>query len=109
MKSEVQKDPQSCSPQAAPIPRCYRAPICGGVAIVLREEREARGLSIYELAKRSKVSRQMVSYVEREDAGPSVDMVARIGEGLERPLLELIAKALWRCELAQDKASNILD
>jgi len=64
--------------QRAAIPRCLIAPICCVLAKVLRELREARHLSRYEVAKRAGISRSMVSYIEKGLGVPTVDMVARL-------------------------------
>jgi ribosome-binding protein aMBF1 (putative translation factor) len=61
------------------IPLCSAAPICGAIAAVLRELREARQLSMYALAKQSGISRTMVSRVEQQRSIPTVDLLARRG------------------------------
>ena len=63
------------------------------VVRLLHEERERRKLSMYEVAGRSGLSPQMVSYVGREMRNPSLETVLRMADAIEVDLAELITKA----------------
>jgi transcriptional regulator with XRE-family HTH domain len=80
-----------------PIPLDTVAPVCGAIADVIREQREARGLSMYELAKRAGISRGTVGLVEARRSVPTFDMGARICAGLGIKLSELVGQAERRC------------
>ena len=66
------------------------------VAVVLKEEREKRVLSLKVLAKQSGVSRQTISYVEQEVQSPSLDTLLRITSALCVDLAKIIARAQKR-------------
>ena len=62
------------------------------VTTMLREAREATGMSQRELAKRLGVSQQRVALLER-DANPSVDTLERVAKALGmRPEINLRPK-----------------
>lgn len=67
--------------------------VCSRVAILLREEREKRGLSMNLVATRAGLSQQMVSYVERGMRNPTLDTLLRIANALELDLSKVIAIA----------------
>jgi transcriptional regulator with XRE-family HTH domain len=52
--------------------------------------REARGLSLRDLSKRSGVSAPMLSQVERGETSPTIAVAHRIAAGLELPLSTLL-------------------
>ena len=52
--------------------------------------REARGLSLRDLAERSGVSAPMLSQVERGDTSPTLQVAAKIAAGLEVTLSQLL-------------------
>ncbi len=56
----------------------------------VRALREAMGLSLRDLAVRSKVSAPMLSQVERGETSPTVQLAARIAHGLELRLSQLL-------------------
>jgi len=56
----------------------------------VRSLREAAGLSLRELAARSGVSAPMLSQVERGETSPTLAVAARIAQGLELRLSELL-------------------
>jgi transcriptional regulator with XRE-family HTH domain len=56
----------------------------------VRELRRGRGLTLEELAERSGVSRAMISKVERGEKNPTLVVVAKVAEGLETTLSELL-------------------
>jgi transcriptional regulator with XRE-family HTH domain len=66
------------------------------VACLLKEEREKRGLSLQVLAKKSKISRQTISYIEQEVQSPSLDTMLRITLALGVDLAKIIARAQKR-------------
>jgi transcriptional regulator with XRE-family HTH domain len=56
----------------------------------VRELRRGRGLTLEELAERSGVSRAMISKVERGEKNPTLVVAAKVAEGLETTLSELL-------------------
>jgi ribosome-binding protein aMBF1 (putative translation factor) len=46
------------------IPRTSLEPVCGALAAVIRRRRERAGLLLNQLAARTRLSRQMLSFVE---------------------------------------------
>jgi transcriptional regulator with XRE-family HTH domain len=63
------------------------------VARLLREERVRRELSMNGLAKKSGLSQQMVSYVERGMRNPTLDTLLRMANALNVDLWKLIKRA----------------
>ncbi len=63
------------------------------VARLLRKERIRRGLSMNHVAKKSGLSQQMVSYVERGMRNPTLDTLLRIASVLDIDLWKLIKHA----------------
>jgi transcriptional regulator with XRE-family HTH domain len=59
----------------------------------LRGERARRGWSIEELARRSGVSRAMISKIERGAASPTAELLGRLAVGFEVTLASLFAPA----------------
>jgi transcriptional regulator with XRE-family HTH domain len=57
----------------------------------IREERKRRSLSLGELAKRARVSRSMLSAVERGEKAPSVLILDQIATGLGTSIARLLA------------------
>ena len=70
-----------------------RAAVALHVVRLLREEREKRGLSRNELAKRSGLSQSMISLLERDLRNPTLETLLRITEALEADLAKIIARA----------------
>ena len=56
--------------------------MCSHVARLIREERQRQNLSLNALAARAGLSRQMVTFVEREERNPSLDTVLRLSSAL---------------------------
>jgi transcriptional regulator with XRE-family HTH domain len=56
----------------------------------VRSLREARGLSLRDLAQRSGVSAPMLSQVERGETSPTLAVAQRIASGLDLPLSTLL-------------------
>ncbi len=79
---------------------CFQVPvdksldnISSQVAVLLKEERKKRGLSLNVLSQKSGLSRQTVSYVEQEVQNPTLDTLLRITSALEIDLEKIIAQA----------------
>jgi len=70
-----------------------RMPICAVLPVVIREERKARGISQYEMARDSGISREMLRLVEKGISVPSLETLARICEVLKMRMSELVIKA----------------
>ena len=104
-------DKQAAGTKRATLSQSSPAPICGALAEVIRQEREARGLSKYELAKRAGISRAMVGLVEAARANPTLDLAARICWAFALPLARLVAAAERLAPAAPGPrpASNIFD
>jgi transcriptional regulator with XRE-family HTH domain len=60
----------------------------------IREERRRRGLSLEQLAEKARVSRSMLSAVERGDKAPSVLILDQIATGLGSSIARLLASEL---------------
>jgi transcriptional regulator with XRE-family HTH domain len=63
------------------------------VARLLRQKREALGLSMNTVAKRARLSHSMVSRVEHELRRPTLDTLLRITEAMNIELWPLIKEA----------------
>ncbi|MBI5394486.1 MAG: helix-turn-helix transcriptional regulator [Verrucomicrobia bacterium] len=79
------------------IPRGTPEPVCGALADVIREHREARRLSKYALAKLAGISREMVGLIEARRSIPTFDLAARICRVFGITLTRLVAEAERRC------------
>lgn len=66
---------------------------CDRVMQLLRTERESRGLSGYELAKRCGLSQSTMSLLDRGKRTPTLDTVLRIVAVLEVDLGKVVRKA----------------
>lgn len=60
---------------------------------LLREERQAKGLSMTSVAEKAGLSQQMVSYVERGMRQPTLDTLLRICEAMDLELPKLLDDA----------------
>jgi transcriptional regulator with XRE-family HTH domain len=60
------------------------------VGLRVRALREARGMSLRDLAQRSGVSAPMLSQVERGETSPTLTVATKIAAGLELPLSTLL-------------------
>lgn len=76
-----------------PIPRTSLEPLCPAMAEVIRKWREASGLSLNRLAERTRLSRQMLSFVESGQRIPTIETAARISRALGVPLSRLVTEA----------------
>lgn len=70
-----------------------REAIVSNVVLLLREEREKRGLSMNVVAQRSGLSHSIVSLIERDLRNPTLDTLLRISEAIEIDLGEIIMRA----------------
>jgi len=70
-----------------------RDAISSRIACLLKEEREKRGLSLNKLARNAGLSRQTISFIEREVQNPTVDTLLRITSALTIDLDKIIARA----------------
>ncbi len=61
------------------------------LAARLKQEREARGWTLAELALRSAVSRSMISKIERGDASPTASLLGRLSAAFGLTLSQLFA------------------
>ena len=62
------------------------------LAARLRDERESRGWSLVDLAKRSGVSRAMISKIERREASPTAALLGRLAAAFSLTLSQLFAQ-----------------
>jgi transcriptional regulator with XRE-family HTH domain len=76
-----------------PVPRTELEPVCVALAEVIRERRVQAGFSLGQLAVRTGLSRQMLSYVETGRRVPSVDSLARIARAFGVRGSRLLAEA----------------
>lgn len=68
--------------------------VCSEVAKILRREREKRKLSMNQVAERSGLSQQMISYVEREMRNPTLETLLRMAAAIGVDFSEILRKAL---------------
>ena len=76
-----------------PLPRTSLEPVCEALAGVIRQRRIARGLSLNRLAELTRLSRQMLSFIETNRRVPTIDTVARISRAFGLPCHKLVAEA----------------
>jgi putative transcriptional regulator len=67
--------------------------MCSEIARLLKEERLRQNLSLNLLASKAGLSRQTVTFVEREERTPTVDTLLRLAGVLEIKLEDLIRQA----------------
>jgi len=67
--------------------------VCSQVARLLREERAKGGLSLNLVAQKAGLSRQTITFIEREQRIPTLDTLLRITLALDIDLEKVIAKA----------------
>lgn len=67
--------------------------MCSHVARRLCEERERQQLSRNRLSEMAGLSRQMITFVEREERNPSLETLFRITEALGIPLSKIVKEA----------------
>jgi transcriptional regulator with XRE-family HTH domain len=71
----------------------YREAVCANVALILRQERERKGLSMTRVAEMAGLSQGMISLVEHEERNPSLDTLLRICCAIEIDLSAVIIRA----------------
>ncbi len=71
----------------------YREAVCANVALILRQERERKGLSMTRVAEMSGLSQGMISFVEHEERNPSLDTLLRICGAMEIDLSAVLIRA----------------
>jgi transcriptional regulator with XRE-family HTH domain len=71
----------------------YREAVCANVALILRQERERKGLSMTRVAEMSGLSQGMISLVEHEERNPSLDTLLRICGAMEIDLSAVLIRA----------------
>ena len=76
-----------------PIPRTSLEPMCGALAEVIRRRRAASGWSLNRLAELTRLSRQMISFIETNRRIPTIDTVARLSRAFGIPFSKLVAEA----------------
>lgn len=79
--------------QNNPLPRTSLEPVCGALAGVIRRRRLRRGLSLNRLAELTRLSRQMLSFIETNRRIPTFDTVASLSRALGVPCSKLVAEA----------------
>lgn len=67
--------------------------VCTQVAAILRSERERQSLSMSAVAEKAGLSQQMVSYVERNMRGPTLETLLRLSAALDVDLVDLLRQA----------------
>src|SRR4051794_8256823 len=73
----------------------------------IRELRNRAGLSLEELAERSKVSRAMLSKIERGENNPTLLVVVKIASGLGISIAQLIGVGEQQTALKVSKDSQV--
>lgn len=80
----------------------HDSPIDESIAGLVQREREARNWSLSDLAKRSGVSKAMLSRVERGEAKPTASLLVKIATAFELTLARFFA----RVEQAENRLSR---
>jgi transcriptional regulator with XRE-family HTH domain len=75
------------------LPRTSLEPVCVVLAEVVRQRRVANGLSLNRLAELTRLSRQMISFIETNRRIPTIDTVARISRAFGIPFSKLVLEA----------------
>lgn len=86
----AKKLPAFTAPSFSP---AFPMPLSLSVAVLLRDQRRRRRMSQEELAACSGVSRQMLSYIERRHRKPTLDLLARLCNGLKISISQFIRRA----------------
>jgi transcriptional regulator with XRE-family HTH domain len=81
--------------------------ICDCFGVVLREERRARHLSKYEVARRAGLSQSTVADLEKPGSNPRLDTMERIGRALGSQGLFLHTQATRLAQQQQHEYSTI--
>jgi transcriptional regulator with XRE-family HTH domain len=67
--------------------------LCARILKLLREEREARSLTKYVVAKRSGLSQQAIGYMERGEKRPSLETILRYTAAIEVNFADILNRA----------------
>ena len=78
---------------AKPLPFTALEPVCEALANVIRQRREASGLSLNRLAELTNLSRPMIRFVEPNGHIPTIDTIARISRAFGVLCSKLLAEA----------------
>jgi len=70
--------------------------MCSEIALLLKEERLRQKLSLNLLSSKAGLSRQTVTFIEREERMPTIDTLLRLTSVLEIKLEDLIRRARKR-------------
>ena len=81
------------------LPRTALEPVCEALANVIRQRREAEGLSLNQLAAQTNLSRPMIRFIEARERIPTIDTIARISRAFGVPCSKLLAEAEGRLKL----------
>ena len=81
-----------------PILRTALEPVCKALATVIRQRHEVRGLSLNRLEELTRLSRQMISFIETNQRIQTIDTVARISRAFGIPFSKLVAEAEGRLQ-----------
>jgi transcriptional regulator with XRE-family HTH domain len=80
--------------------------IGSSVVHLLREKRVAKGLSMYAVAKRARMSHSMISRLEHEQCRPTLDTLLRLADAMEIDLSPLIKKAEQSFKTVADNSAK---
>jgi transcriptional regulator with XRE-family HTH domain len=80
--------------------------VINGTALRVRNMRKQLGLTLEELAVRSKVSRAMISKVERSEKSPTLSVLVRIAKGLNMTLSSLLGAEPDKSEISMIRAES---
>jgi transcriptional regulator with XRE-family HTH domain len=70
--------------------------ICAEVVRLLRQQRTARGWSVYRVAKEARLSQQMIHYIEAGQRNPTLSTLLRLADALDVDLWKLIKAGTGR-------------
>ena len=77
--------------ESQPIPRTALEPVCVALAEVICQRRGRAGVSLNQLAARTRLSRQMLSFIESQRRIPTVGTATRISRAFGVSLSKLVA------------------
>ena len=85
--------------------RCKREPLRGEIGGIIQQIREAKEMSLRDMATRSGVAAGLASRVEaKADANPNWNTLVKLAAALETPLSEIVAR--WEAEKANAGAQT---
>ncbi len=80
--------------------------IAADVGARVRSQRKQQGLTLEALAERARVSRAMISKVERSEKSPTLPVLVRIAKGLDVTLSSLLGAQPDRAEISISRAGS---